>query len=173
VWIRSSEKRSHDAAVRRDRIERARVGLCALSDKLASPRCRLRSRVAVEEAAARVVAEVGAPTWVKVEVTDVVEIEHRQETRGRPGKSTRYRRIEHHRFSLTVTIDAEAVAYDAASDGCFPFITNASLAPAELLRVYKAQPHLERRHSRFKGVIEAAPLTLKSDARVDALAFCL
>jgi len=72
-----------------------------------------------------------------------------------------------------VTIDAEAVAYDAASDGCFPFITNEALAPAELLRIYKAQPHLERRHATFKNVIEAAPLTLKSDARIDALAFCL
>ena len=39
--------------------------------------------------------------------------------------------------------------------------------------MYKAQPHLERRHATFKGVIEAAPLTLKSDARIDALAFCL
>lgn len=28
-------------------------------------------------------------------------------------------------------------------------------------------------HATFKGVIEAAPLTLKSDARIDALGFCL
>lgn len=42
-----------------------------------------------------------------------------------------------------------------------------------LRHIYKAQPHLERRHATFKGVIEAAPLTLKSDARIDALAFCL
>ncbi len=173
VWIRSSEKRAHDAAVRAERIERARTGLCALSDKLASARCQLRSRVAVEEAAIRVLADTGAAPWVKVEVTDVVEVGHRQETRGRPGKNTRYRRIEHHRFSLTVTVDAAAVAYDAASDGCFPFITNHDLAPGELLRIYKAQPHLERRHATFKGVIEAAPFTLKSNARIDALAFCL
>lgn len=39
--------------------------------------------------------------------------------------------------------------------------------------MYKAQPHLERRHATFKGVIEAAPLTLKSDTRIDALALCL
>ncbi len=32
---------------------------------------------------------------------------------------------------------------------------------------------IERRHATFKGVIEAAPLTLKSDARIDALACCL
>lgn len=96
------------------------------------------------------------------------------ERRGRPGKDTRYRRIEHHHFSLEVSVDHDAVAFDAASDGCFPFITNDDdLTPAELLGIYKAQPHLERRHATFKGVIEAAPLTLKSDARIDALAFCL
>ena len=49
-----------------------------------------------------------------------------------------------------------------ASDGCFPFITNEDITPANLLGIYKAQPHLERRHAKFKGVIEAAPLTLKS-----------
>jgi len=52
-------------------------------------------------------------------------------------------------------------------------ITNERLTPAELLRMYKAQPRLERRHATFKGVIEAAPLTLKSDARIDALGLCL
>lgn len=65
------------------------------------------------------------------------------------------------------------MAYDTASDGCFPFVTNEALGAAELLRIYKAQPHIERRHATFKGVIEAAPLTLKSDARIDALGFCL
>jgi hypothetical protein len=87
--------------------------------------------------------------------TPSVEVEHRQERRGRPGKNTYYRRIEHHRFSLIVTVDAEAVTLDAASDGCFPFITNHDLAPGELLRIYKAQPHLERRHATFKGVAES------------------
>ena len=65
------------------------------------------------------------------------------------------------------------VAYDAASDGCFPFVTNKEQPAAELLRIFKVQPHLERRHATFKGVIEAAPLTLKSNARIDALGFCL
>lgn len=173
VWVRSSEKRDRDAAARADRIERARAGLGELAAKLSSPRCQLRSAAAVEVAAGAVVSETGASRWVRAEVRDTVEVEHRQERRGRPGPNTRYRRVEHHRFSLAVTVDAEAVAYDAASDGCFPFITNHTLPAAELLAMYRAQPHLERRHATFKGVIEAAPLTLKSDARIDALAFCL
>ena len=47
------------------------------------------------------------------------------------------------------------------------------MTPVELLTAYKAQPHLERRHATFKGVIEAAPIMLKSEYRVDAFGFCL
>jgi transposase len=173
VWIRSSGKRARDALVRTERIEGALASLDTLADKLGSGRCKLRSLAAVEDAAATALAEAGAARWVRAEVTDTVSLEHRQERRGRPGKDTRYRRIEHHRFSLTTSVDATAVSYDAASDGCFPFITNEKLPPAELLWIYKAQPRLERRHATFKGVIEAAPLTLKSDARIDALGLCL
>lgn len=173
VWIRSSQKRDQDAARRADRIERARALLAQLEAKLASPRCQMRSATAVEAAAGSIVAETGAAAWVRADVIETIDVEHRQERRGRPGPDTRYRRIEHRRFSLTVTIDAAAVAADAPSDGCFPFVTNEMLPAVELLRIYKAQPHLERRHATFKGVIEAAPLTLKSDARIDALGFCL
>jgi transposase len=173
VWVRSSLKRIEDAASRLDRIERARSRLFELSETLSSARCRLKTKATVEDAAAAVLAETGAARWVRVGVSDAVELEHRQVRRGRPGSNTVYRRIEHHRFCLEVSTDAEAVAFDAASDGCFPFITNEDLAPGELLRIYKAQPHLERRHATFKGVIGAAPVMLKSDSRIDALGFCL
>ncbi|MHB1533357.1 MAG: IS1634 family transposase [Acidimicrobiales bacterium] len=173
VWVRSSQKRDQDAARRAERIGRARDGLAELETKLSSPRCQIKSATAVEDAAAAILSETGATRWVRAEVKDTIEAEHRQERRGRPGPNTRYRRVEHHRFTLEVSVDAPAVAYDATSDGCFPFVTNETLPAAELLRIYKAQPHLERRHATFKGVIEAAPLTLKSDARIDALGFCL
>ena len=66
--------------------------------------------------------------------------EHREEKRGRPGKATRYRSIAHQGFSVTAHVDQEAVAYDAASDGCLPFVTNDTRTPAELLRTYRFQP---------------------------------
>jgi transposase len=173
VWIRSSDKRAQDALSRTDRIERARTSLAALNEKLASGRSKMRSAVAAQDAAAAAIAEAGAGRWVAAEVKEVIEVTHRQERRGRPGPDTRYRRIEHHRFALSVSVDPTAVAFDAASDGCFPFVTNEQLPSAKLLRMYKAQPRLERRHATFKGVLEAAPLTLKSDARIDALGLCL
>ncbi len=121
VWIRSSDKRRHDAAIRSDRIDRARIAVGELDESLRSKRSRLRTQSAVEEAVAAILTETGADRWVKVTVTDTADDEHRQERRGRPGKDTRYRRIERHRFSVSITTDAEAVSYDAASDGCFPF----------------------------------------------------
>jgi transposase len=149
------------------------VQLGELGKSLSSTRCRLKSRTAVENAAQAILQQTGAERWIRVGVTDTVSHEHRQITRGRPGKDTSYRRIDHHRFSLATEVDAAAVTFDAASDGCFPFVTNEDSPPGELLRVYKIQPRLERRHATFKGVIDAAPVLLKSDTRIDALGFCL
>jgi len=174
VWMRSSTKRVHDAAARAEQIERAHTALEVLSASLASSRCRLRDRVALENAAKAAIAGVFATRWVRFEVKDEVAYDHRQERRGRPGPNTRYLRIEHHCLSLTWSTDAEAVAYDASSDGCFPMVTcDTAMTEAELLAVYKRQPRLERRHATFKGVIEACPIELKSDYRIDAFGFCL
>lgn len=174
IWIRSSTKRTHDAAARADRIERGATALGELSTSLASTRCRLKSRVAVEDAARAAVAQAGAARWLRFEVGEEIDSDYRQERRGRPGPNTRYRRIDRSRFTLSLSVDAAQVATDAASDGCFPFITNDEvMTPAQLLTAYKAQPHLERRHATFKGVIEATPVELHSDCRIDALGFCL
>lgn len=174
VWVRSSTKRARDAIARADRIERARAALGELAAGLASARCRLRSRVGVEDAASAVIDKAGAARWVRFEVAEEVDSDYRQEHRGRPGPNTSYRRIDRSRFTLSFTTDAAQVATDAASDGCFPFVTNdEAMTPAQLLSSYKAQPHLERRHATFKGVLEAVPVQLKSDSRIDALGFCL
>jgi hypothetical protein len=174
VWQRSSVKRDHDAALRSDRLDRAHHDLTALAAKLASPRCKLKTRAAVDDAAQAHIDAAGATRWVRPTVDEEVTHEYRKEGRGRPGPNSHYRRIDHRRFTLTWTIDHTAVADDAASDGCFPLVTNADeLTPAALLAAYKRQPHLERRNHTPKGVIDAAPIELKSDTRIDAFAFCL
>lgn len=67
----------------------------------------------------------------------------------------------------------EAIAYDAASDGCFPLITNdRALTGAQVLAAYKYQPNLERRHHLLKSVQDAAPVLLRSPARIEALFAC-
>lgn len=174
VWFHSSVKTVQDGASRYERIAKATAGLSALSASLGSPRSRLKSAQAIEEAARAVVAGAHASSWMRYQVSSQVVSTYRQAKAGRPGPDTAYRRVDRTTFGLSYWVDAARVATDAASDGCFPMITNdRAMSQAELLRAQKAQPHLERRHATFKGVLEATPVELKSDYRIDALAFCL
>ncbi len=50
-------------------------------------------------------------------------------------------------------ISAEQVRYDAASDGCFPLLTNdTKLTDTDVLAAYRYQPNLEKRHHELKWV---------------------
>jgi transposase len=173
TWVHSSSKQYRDETARTDRIDRARRALAELSARLSGPRARVSTRVAAEEAATALLASTGAQRWVTVTVTDTIEERYRQEKRGRPGNDTRYRKTEKTRFTLDVQINAEQVRYDAASDGCFPLTTNdTKLTDTDVLAAYRYQPNLERRHHELKSVQDAAPVTLKSPFRIEALFAC-
>lgn len=173
VWVRSSQKLERDAESRRDRIERGLAALEEIQTKLAGPRSRLQSRIAVEQAASKALAATGAERWITFEVAEHTEESFRQEKRGRPGKNTRYRRIEKTRLQLSFEVDESKVAYDARTDGCFPLVTcDRSLDDAEVLAAYRYQPNLEKRHHEPKSVLELAPVRLHSPARIEALACC-
>jgi transposase len=173
TWVHSSAKQHHDESARADRIDRARHALGELSQRLAGPRARITTRVAAEEAAAALLTTSGGERWVSVTVTETVEERYRQEKRGRPGNDTRYRKIAKTRYALEVSVDAEQVRYDAASDGCFPLTSNDSeLTDTQVLAAYRYQPNLEKRHHELKSVQDAAPVTLKSPFRIEALFAC-
>jgi transposase len=173
TWVHSSAKQHHDETARAERIERAQRAVEDLSARLVGPRARISSRVAAEEAAAALIASTGAERWVTFTVTETTEERYRQEKRGRPGKDTRYRKIEKTRFALDVQINDEQVRYDAASDGCFPLTSNdPKLTDTEVLAAYRYQPNLEKRHHELKSVQDAAPVQLKSPFRIEALFSC-
>lgn len=105
-------------------------------------------------------------------VTESIEETIRQEKRGRPGKDTRYVKTTKTRYALEIEIEAEQVRHDAASDGCFPLITNdRELTDTEILTAYPYQPNLEKRHHQLKSVQDAAPMTLKSPARARSASY--
>jgi len=173
TWVHSSSKQRRDETARTERIDRARNALAELSERLAGPRARVSTRVAAEEAASALLAATGAERWVTVTVTETIEERYRQEKRGRPGNDTRYRKTEKTRFALDVQISAEQVRYDAACDGCFPLVTNdTKLSDTDVLAAYRYQPNLEKRHHELKSVQDAAPVTLKSPFRIEALFAC-
>jgi hypothetical protein len=173
VWVHSTGKAARDAAARQARIEAGTAAIDGLAARLGGPKCRLKTRVAVEDEAAAVLARAGAERWVGHTVTETVEQTYRQERRGRPGTNTRYHRHTRTRYSISWDTRLDVLAYDAATDGCFPLITNdTALTDAQVLAAYRYQPHLERRHHLLKSVQDAAPVLLRSPARIEALFCC-
>jgi transposase len=173
TWVHSTAKAARDGATRSDRIEAGIAAIEALDAKLAGPRSRYKTRVAVEQAAAAALAQAHAARWVTATVTQTTAKTYKQARRGRPGPETSYREITTNRFALAADIDLDHVAHDAASDGCFPLITNdANLSDAQVLAAYRYQPNLERRHHLLKSVQDAAPVLLKNPARIEGLFCC-
>ncbi|HYN90471.1 MAG TPA: IS1634 family transposase [Thermoleophilaceae bacterium] len=173
VWVRSSQKTARDAEARRAQIEQGMLALEAVQARLASPRSRLKTRVAAEDAARAALAAAGAQRWLSFEIAETTQESFRQEKRGRPGDKTRYRKTEKAIFTLSFKVDDAQVAYDAATDGCFPIVSNdRELSDPELLAAYRYQPNLEKRHHQLKTVLGAAPVELKSPSRIEGLACC-
>ena len=173
VWVHSTAKAARDAAARAGRIEAGAAAIDALAARLAGPKCRLKTAVAVQDEAAAALARAGADRWISYQIGETVTETFRQERRGRPGAETRYRRHTSTRHTISWDTRLDVLAYDAATDGCFPLITNdATLADAQILAAYRYQPNLERRHHLLKSVQDAAPVLLHNPARIEALFCC-
>jgi transposase len=173
IWVHSSVKAPHDEHARRSRIQAGTTAIDELATKLAGPKSRLKTRAAIEQAVAKTLADTGSTRWVEVTVTETVEEGFRQEKRGRPGTDTRYRRTTRTRYSIQWRSRDDLIAYDAASDGCFPLVTNDRQLPDnEALVAYRYQPNLERRHHLLKSVQDADPIWLRDPARIEAIFCC-
>jgi transposase len=173
VWVRSTAKTARDAAARVARLERATTGLEDLNRRLAGPKCRLKTKAAVDEAAHAVLAEAETTRFFEIHVREERDRTYHQEQRGLAGPHTRFRQTTRTHFALTWRIRDHVVKADAASDGCFPLVTNdPNISPAEALAAYKYQPNLERRHAQLKGTQAVAPVFLKDPARIEALLCC-
>jgi len=173
IWVHSSIKAARDEHARRSRIEAGAAAIDALNTKLAGPKTRLKTRAAVDQAAVKALTDTGATRWLDITVTETLEEDFRQEKRGRPGNDTRYRRTTRTRYTITYQPCNEQIAYDAASDGCFPLTTNDRHLPdADVLAAYRYQPNLERRHHLLKNVQDADPLWLRDPARIEAIFCC-
>jgi transposase len=170
IWVWNSLMAAQDAEARQARIERAWAGMQRLTTKLEGPRCRIRTRERVEALATRIVAT--AARWVAYAIHEHTEPHFRQESRGRPGHTTRYLRGERVRFSIALTTRPEVIEADARCDGLFPLITNCpELSKKQILEAYKYQPRLEKRLEQLKTVEAVTPVFLKRVSRIEALLF--
>jgi transposase len=173
VWVRSSAKCERDAESRRSRIAAGIFALDLVNQRLLSPKTRMKTAVAIEQEATKVLEGSGAARWVTFTIEETTEVRHRQETRGRPGANTRYRKIETTKHRIRFSVNEDVVADDACSDGCWPLITcDRNLTGAEVVEVYKHQPSLEHRHAQLKGDQLVAPMFLHDPARIEGLMTC-
>jgi len=173
IWVHSTAKAARDAASRQGRIEAGAAAIDALAVRLAGPKCRLKTRVAIEEEATTALARAGATRWIAFTINETTEETYRQERRGRPGASTRYRKHTRTRHTIDWDTRLDVLAYDAATDGAFPLVTNdTTMTDADTLGAYRYQPNLERRHHLLKATQDADPVLLHSPARIEALFCC-
>jgi hypothetical protein len=73
IWIHSTVKAARDAHTRRSKIEAGTAAIEALNMKLAGPKTRLKTRAAVEQAAATALADTGAARWIEVSISQRIE----------------------------------------------------------------------------------------------------
>ena len=145
AWIHSSEEGREVAAARERALTKAETALARVQRGLGGRYYPTRKHV--EQ---RVAAILGPhlPTLLSVH------------TATRNGKPT-----------LTYTRDQAAIDTAAATDGIYPLATNHpdALTATEILKLYKDQQIVERRHRDAKQSLKVRPIFLHNDDRIHAL----
>jgi transposase len=172
VWVHSTQKLRLDQQARHDHLARATAALEALDTRLHGSRCRFHDTATVQAAADTTLSKHNCTRLLNITITERTEEWTRQYSRGE-GRNPKLVKTTRQRFAISWETSQQALAHAAAADGCFPLITNdRALTDAELLRAYRYQPNLEKRHHQLKTVQHAAPVTLKSPNRIEALLAC-
>jgi transposase len=172
VWVHSTQQHRLDQQMRSDRVARATAALEHLNQRLHGPKCRFAERAGVQAAADAILAEHGCTQLVNTEIIDRGAERIVAQTRKPDGRIYR-KRTTRQRFALTCETDQHALGQAAADDGCFPLITNdPTLTDAQILAAYRYQPNIEKRHHQLKSIQDAAPVYLKTPARIEALFLC-
>jgi transposase len=167
-WYRSSEKRRHDAQVRQEQVKKALQRLNRLNERRGRGP---KTEPAIRRAAEAVLRRYKVGDWIHFEIQNKTQCVTRQSTRGRPSRITKFWSVTKTIPVLTTSTDTSALARAANLDGTFPLVTNTKLNALAVLKKYKYQPRLEKRHSLAKSVLEISPVFLKKNSRIEALMF--
>ena len=145
AYIHSSEEQREAAAARERALQKAEAALARVRNGLGGRHYKTRRQV--DNRVARILGK-------KLERLLVVK------TGTRAGKPTlSYQRAQ------------EAIAAAAATDGIYALATNlpGRLTAGRLLRLYKGQQIVERRHRDYKQTLKVRPIFLHNDDRIYAL----
>lgn len=167
-WYRSSQKQKRDAKDRKERILSAIDRLENLNLKrMRGP----KTESAVRKRIDAILARFQVRDWLTVDVKFDEESKYRATTRGKPTATTQYRLKTIRAPRLHIRRQEEAIAQAKLMDGIFPLATNTKETALEVLKIYKYQPRLEKRHALLKSTLEVAPVWLKKNSRIEALMF--
>jgi transposase len=161
-WYRSSEKIQRDASDRQERLERAQRQLHKLTQ-------RRRNEGALRKAAQKILAKNRVESWIQLEVRWSTKTVYKRRRRRTPGEAVSYQQVRKKIPTLDYQLDEAAIARAKVLDGVFPLATNTKLSALEVLKKYKYQPFLEKRHALLKNTLQVAPVFLKNNDRVEAL----
>lgn len=170
LWYHSTRTAELHRWTRAKAIRRGFASLTALRLRLRSPRTRYHEKSQVEKAVAKRLSDCGATEWITVEIRPEERAVYIQNSPGRPGLGTTYRKEIRTRFSISFDVNREHVEEAERQDGIFPLVTNdRDLSVKEVLEIYKRQPALEKRFSQMKTQFRVAPVFLKLVHRIVAL----
>jgi transposase len=165
-WYRSSEKALRDEQDRTDRLAAVNARLALLN---MPGRRGPRTEVALLKAANKILVRYRAEDWFDVVIKIETHEKFTQTKPGKPSQNTVYQRLVKKVPKVAWNVNQQAIDLSKAMDGVFPLVTNTQLLALDVLKTYKYQPKIEKRHSLFKSVLEIAPVFLKKNERIDAL----
>jgi transposase len=163
IWIKSLAKQQEDCLRRTDRLELCQDALTKLSSKPHKNRDKLESSVKF------ILQANNSKEYYDWQVVEDTEETFKQESRGRPDETTKYKKIEKTVYRLSFAQNGQKIAFDARYDGIFPLITNRTDPAKQILEMYKYQPNLEKRFEQLKSVYNVAPVFLQNPQRIEAL----
>jgi len=167
-WYRSSQKKKRDSYDRKQRINRALDHLENLDFRRGrGPKTEKAIRRRVE----KILSRYSVQEWLSVEIKLEKEERFKALNRGKPTEDTLYRKTSKKRPKLIIRRNLEAIGKSKVMDGIFPLATNTKEKAREVLKIYKYQPKLEKRHAMLKSTLEVAPVWLKKNTRIEALMF--
>jgi hypothetical protein len=144
AYIHSSEEEREVKAARERALRRAEEALERVRRGCGG--AHYKTKAQVERRVTRILVPVEGLIRVKID-----------EDRARP--------------TLTFQRDAEAIAAAARTDGVYALLTNlpGRLSAGKVLRLYKDQWRVERRHRDLKSTLKVRPIFLHNDDRIEAL----
>lgn len=167
IWVLSTAKTEQDQKTRERRLDKAETDLTELAGKL--NRYKLKTRKQIEAAVAKATKNIKG--LFDIEILEHKNTYQKKVGAGKPGPNSIYEEHTEVTYELKWQRNQAVIDKQALADGTFPLITNTAEKGAEVLRIYKQQPRLEKRFNTTKSVLEVAPVFLEKSTRIEAITF--